>query len=70
MMINPLVKAEECEHALRVCADDPDRMVLLRNLRDLWVTLAKAKVGGMPGWQAQAENADRVHTELLKPPLQ
>jgi hypothetical protein len=68
-MIDPLEKAVECEHALRICPDNPDRMALLRALRDLWVTLARAKAGGMSGWQAQADNADRMHMELLNPPL-
>ena len=68
-MIDPLEKAAECERALRICPNDPDRMTLLRNLRDLWVTLAKAKAGGIPNWEAQADNADRTHMELLTPPL-
>jgi hypothetical protein len=66
-MIDPWDKAAECEHALRICADDPDRKALLRGLRDLWRWLAREQIRGLSEWRTQAENANGLHAELLRP---
>jgi len=66
-LIDPWVKAEECERAIKACKD-PRRMPMLTNLRDLWVAVANERAGGWPDWQVQAESLVSLHATIVTDP--
>jgi hypothetical protein len=59
-MINPLEKATASERAAAGCTD-PDRVLYLTSLRDLWLVVAKEKLGGAPDWHVEAAKLEELH---------
>jgi hypothetical protein len=65
-MIDPWDKAAECDRALETCSDE-GRMLVLVNLRELWIAIGNERAGGMADWGEHAEQAAEIHTTVVRP---
>jgi len=66
MMIDPWEKAEECQRALNVCPDLAKRSVL-RELRQLWISIGNQKAAGATDWYVQVTDIAKLHMDVLGP---
>jgi hypothetical protein len=65
MAIDPWDRAAECGRAIGLCTDR-ERKLVLTHLRDYWLALGNEKAGGVVDWRTCAEEADRLHLDILK----
>jgi hypothetical protein len=65
MLIDPWVKAAECERAIRVVAD-PERRSVLISLRSLWITLGnEVSIFDASSQTGHVPKIAQIHAELL-----
>jgi hypothetical protein len=67
-MIDPLERANECARALETCSE-PDQKLVLANLRELWLSVANARLNGKADRRLQLEHLERLH-EFIRRSLQ
>lgn len=65
LQVDPWCKAAECERAIALIAD-PERRVVLRSLRSVWIALgSKRWLLEVPEKAAQFSTIAQIHTELM-----
>ena len=65
-MIDPWAKAAECTRALALNFTlNPERKMVLLQLREFWITLANERAMGKTGWESLAESASGIHADAM-----
>jgi hypothetical protein len=65
ILLDSWQKAAECERALAVIAD-PERRIVLKSLRDLWISLGERQsLLDQPERAAQLSTIVQIHAQLM-----